>query len=143
MWQAGLEEYDEVAGIDWRWQAVAGVMTKAPFGGAATGANPTDRGKRGTKRSVLVDAAGMPLAAVVTTAMHHQYVAHVRRCGEERGERHPDGKARRWVVEGKHSWLNRSRRLLVRWEKKVANYLAFVHRACAQLLFARVSRVSG
>ncbi len=28
-----------------------GVMTKAPFGGAATGANPTDRGKRGTKRS--------------------------------------------------------------------------------------------
>jgi putative transposase len=38
-----------------------------------------------------------------------------------------------------HSWLNRSRRLLVRWEKKVENYLAFLHLACAQLIFAKVA----
>jgi transposase len=36
-------------------------------------------------------------------------------------------RARRWVVERVHSWTNRARRLLVRWEKKVVNYLAFVH----------------
>jgi len=35
--------------------------------------------------------------------------------------------ARRWKVERTHSWLNRARRLLIRWEKKVANYLAFLH----------------
>src|SRR6266699_3462682 len=51
--QAGLSQYDDLAGIQWEWQAVDGVMTKAPFAGAATGANPTDRGKQGTKRSLL------------------------------------------------------------------------------------------
>ena len=40
----------------------------APFGGAATGANPTDRGKRGTKRSQLSDGRGMPLAVMVAGA---------------------------------------------------------------------------
>jgi len=39
--------------------------------------------------------------------------------------------------------LHRSRRLLVRWEKKAANYLAFVQLACAQLLFAPIIKVSG
>jgi putative transposase len=37
------------------------------------------------------------------------------------------GKARRWKVERTHSWLNRARRLLIRWEKKVVNYLGFLH----------------
>ena len=36
-------------------------------------------------------------------------------------------KARRWKVERTHSWLNRARRLLIRWEKKVANYVGFLH----------------
>jgi putative transposase len=43
-------------------------MTKAPFGGAATGANPTDRGKRGTKRSTRCEGHGLPLAIVVAGA---------------------------------------------------------------------------
>jgi putative transposase len=68
IWQAGLQEYDELEGIAWEWQSMDGVMTKAPFGGAATGANPTDRGKRGTKRSQLSDARGMPLAVIVAGA---------------------------------------------------------------------------
>ena len=62
LWRAGLAEYDELTGIAWEWQAVDGVMTKAPFGGDATGPNPTDRAKRGTKRSLLTDGAGIPLA---------------------------------------------------------------------------------
>ena len=40
-------------------------------------------------------------------------------------------KARRWVVERTHSWLNRFRRILVRWDKSPANYIAFLHFACA------------
>src|SRR5438552_13331063 len=47
LWQVGLEEDDELEGIEWEWQSVDGVMTKAPFGHAATGATPTDRGKQG------------------------------------------------------------------------------------------------
>src|SRR2546421_10897846 len=53
------------------WQAVDGVLTKAPFGYAATGANPTDRGKQGTKRSMLTDGAGIPLALMVDGANRH------------------------------------------------------------------------
>ena len=44
-------------------------------------------------------------------------------------------KARRWVVERTHSWMNRFRRLLVRWDKKPAHYLAFLHFACALIAF--------
>jgi transposase len=47
LWRSGLAEYDDMQGIVWRWQAVDGAMTKAPMGGEATGANPTDRGKKG------------------------------------------------------------------------------------------------
>jgi len=68
IWQVGLQEYDELEGIAWQWQSMDGVMTKAPFGGAATGANPTDRGKRGTKRSQLSDGRGMPLAVSIAGA---------------------------------------------------------------------------
>src|SRR5438105_11677573 len=71
LWQAGLQEYDELVGIDWQWQSLDGVKTKAPFGGAATGANPTDRGKRGTKRRQLSDGRGLPLAIVVAGANRH------------------------------------------------------------------------
>jgi len=46
LWQAGLQVYDELEGIQWEWQAVDGAMTKAPLGKSATGANPTDRGKK-------------------------------------------------------------------------------------------------
>jgi putative transposase len=45
----------------WEWQAVDGVMTTAPFGGAATGANLTDCGNQGVKRSLRTDGAGLPL----------------------------------------------------------------------------------
>ena len=46
-------------------------MTKASLDGAVTGANPTDRGKKGTKRSVLTDGKGIPLSVVVDGVNHH------------------------------------------------------------------------
>jgi transposase len=56
------------------------------------------------------------------------YVPHLPAKGAEKPRpRHRRGKARRWKVERTHSWLNRARRLLIRWEKKVANYLGFLH----------------
>jgi putative transposase len=65
------------------------------------------------------------------------FTAHIRSRGEEaKGiAREAGKKARRWVVERSHSWLNRFRRLLVRWEKKPEHYLAFLHFACALIAF--------
>jgi len=65
------------------------------------------------------------------------YTAHIRSRGEETQDkkRIPGYRARRWVVERTHSWLNRFRRLLIRWEKKVENYLAMLHFACAWITF--------
>lgn len=71
LWRAGLDEYDELEGIEWEWQAIDGAMTKAPLGKGATGKNPTDRAKRGTKRSMLTDGAGIPLAVAVEGANRH------------------------------------------------------------------------
>jgi putative transposase len=68
MWRAGLTEYDDLHGIDWKWQAADGAMTKAPLGGEKTGKNPTDRGKLGTKRSLLVNGQGLPLGIVASGA---------------------------------------------------------------------------
>jgi putative transposase len=65
------------------------------------------------------------------------YTAHVRSRGEETKAREAGKKARRWVVERTHSWLNRYRRLLIRWEKKARNYLAILHFACALLTWNR------
>ena len=72
------------------------------------------------------------------------YTAHIRSRGEEKQDkvRIPGYRARRWVVERTHSWLNRFRRLLIRWEKKVENYLAMLHFACAWITF-RATGLSG
>jgi transposase len=65
------------------------------------------------------------------------FTAHIRSRSEEaRALAAEAGKrARRWVVERSHSWMNRFRRILVRWEKKPEHYLAFLHFACALIAF--------
>jgi transposase len=61
--------------------------------------------------------------------------SHIRSQGEEKKENNPEFKTRRWVVEVCHSWLNRFRKLLVRYEKKAGNYQALVEFACAIILW--------
>ncbi len=65
------------------------------------------------------------------------FTAHIRARGEEAValKREAGFRARRWVVERAHSWMNRFRRVLVRWEKKPENYLAFLHFACGLIAF--------
>jgi putative transposase len=67
-WQAGLADYDAFKGIDWSWLAMDGAMTKAPLAGKKTGPNPTDRAKSGAKRSLLVEAGGVPTGLCVAGA---------------------------------------------------------------------------
>ena len=65
------------------------------------------------------------------------FTAHIRARGEEAKEikREAGFKSRRWVVERAHSCMNCFCRLLVRWDKKLANYLAFLHFACGLIAF--------
>jgi putative transposase len=61
------------------------------------------------------------------------YTAHLRRRGEAVQAKHdiPGDRARRWVVERTPSWMNRFRRWLIRWAKKVENSLVLLHVAWA------------
>ncbi|MFN9707767.1 MAG: IS5 family transposase, partial [Burkholderiales bacterium] len=151
----------------------------------AVGLNPTDRGKKGSKRHLLVDGRGVPLSLVVTganvhdckrldevltaivvkrkdpphrrnkhlcadagyrgaehlrTIEDHGYIPHVvdRRTEADIKRRNPKKKARRWVVEVCHSWFNRFRKLLVRYEQLERSFLALNHLAAAIIAFRRV-----
>jgi transposase len=146
------------------------------------GKNPTDRGKVGTKRSVLTDGGGVPLGLAVEGANRNDFkmaratiesipverlepspatpqgmcldkgydfdevrellaefgfTAHIRARGEEAKALKQEAgfNTRRWVVERTQSWMNRFRRILIRWDKKVCNYLGFLHLACAYFTY--------
>ena len=58
------------------------------------------------------------------------FTLHVRSRREEGGRRDRRGKARRWVVERTHGWMNRFRRILIRWEIREDTYYAMLHFAC-------------
>lgn len=182
LWRAGVEQFDELKGIDWAWLSMDGAITKAPLDGEDTGPNPTDRAKSGVKRRVLTEGRGVPVGLAVEGANRHDmklvrktieslvverpapspqqlqgmcmdkaydfqevrdilaefgFTAHIRSRGEEAKELAQEAgkRARRWVVERTHSWMNRFRRILIRWEKKPENYLAFLHFACALIAF--------
>ncbi len=62
-------------------------------------------------------------------AVEFGFTAHIRSRGEEAKliRRSSRFKARRWVAERTHSWMNRYRRILIRWEKKPENYTAMLH----------------
>jgi transposase len=144
-------------------------------GGAQTGKNPTDRGKPGTKRHVVVDRQGIPLAVVLSAANVHDsrmmletvdaiepitrpvgrprkrpaklhadkaydsgplreelrrrgITPRIARRGIESSERLG---RHRWVVERTLAWLNRYRRLRIRYERRADMHLAFLHIGCA------------
>jgi putative transposase len=72
-------------------------------------------------------------------ARAHGYEPHIRSRGEELADklRIPGWRARRWVVEACHSWLNRNRGLLIRWCKKAENHLALTQLACGLIAFKK------
>ena len=71
LWACELREYDDTKGLDREWLSMDGAMTKAPLGGERTGRKPTDRGKRGTKRSLLTEANGVPVGLTVEGSNRH------------------------------------------------------------------------
>ena len=77
-------------------------------------------------------------------AARHGYREHIRRIGEEKLDASGDKRypARRWVVERTLAWLSKCRAVLVRYDKKVANYLGVLQLACALLWFRRQWRLA-
>jgi putative transposase len=151
------------------------------------GPNPTDRAKRGVKRSLLVEADGGPLATVVAAAnvpdfkllaatfdavvvprprpsgrrvqhlcldkgydndtgwgeaLEREYEPHIAQVRDGRPPAFKPHKPRRWVVERTLAWLSKCRAILVRYDKRAANYLGLIQLACALLWFRRVRRLA-
>jgi putative transposase len=123
-----------------------------PIGLVADGANRNDmKLVRTTIEGIIVERPepteeqpqgmcmdkGYDYQEVRDTLAEFGFTAHIRSRGEEAHaiKREAGFRARRWVVERTHSWMNRFRRILIRWEKKPENYLAFLHFTCALIAF--------
>jgi len=155
--------------------------------GDAVGPHPTDRGKPGTKRHLITDRQGIPLATLLTGANRHDSkvfealinaVPPIKRPSGQRRKRpdklHADkaydfprcrrflrqrhikvriarkgieSSARlgrhRWVVERTLAWLNRYRRLTIRYERRVDIHQAFVTLGCALICFNHLPPPNG
>ena len=84
--------------------------------------------------------AGYSGAPALCTIEEHGYIPHVKGRGQEADakRRQPMKRARRWVVEVAHSWFNRFRKLLVRYEKLEHSFLGLHHLAAAIIAFRKV-----
>jgi transposase len=71
------------------------------------------------------------------------YIPHVqgRKVEREGKARNPEYKPRRWIVEVAHSWFNRFRKLLVRFEKKACTHIALLHLAAAIIAFRKAKLI--
>ena len=154
-------------------------------GGKKTGKNPTDRAKKGAKRSLLTEGEGIPVGLaveganrpdmkmvrqtiesipverpqptdeepqglcldlgyaydeVVEIAEEFGFTTHIppKKGEAQKVKRKAGHKARRWVVERTHSWMNRFRGILIRWCKKAENYIALLHMAFAFIIYKRM-----
>jgi putative transposase len=71
------------------------------------------------------------------------YDPHIALIRDERPTPKTRYRPRRWVVERTLAWLSKCRAILVRWDKKAANYLGLLKLACILLWFRRYHRLTG
>jgi len=102
------------------------------------------QGKKSLKQHLCADKGYTGEPAWLAMEERH-YVPYVRQRGEEvqTKKRNPRYRARRWVVERTLSWLNRYRKLLVRFEKKASSHEALLELACALIVFRKVIFIYG
>jgi transposase len=96
----------------------------------------------GTEENLCLDAAYVGKEQEVRA---RGYIPHIRPRGGEAREtaRNPESKARRWIVELFHSWLNRFRKLSPRYEKTDLSYCALLALACAMITLNKVMTIYG
>lgn len=90
------------------------------------------------RQHLCADAAFVG-AAARQEILERDYTPHVRPRGVEKKHCAKGKRARRWVVEVAHSWFNRFRKLLVRYEKLHRSYEALNMIAAAIIVFRRIS----
>ena len=126
IWALLVQECEDLGEVQWRWQSADAAMGKARLGGGHIGPNPTDRGKAGSKRSILVDGDGGPLSAVVGAdnvndfkllgATLESIVTKRPRCSQhlclDKGYDNPVGRE----VTAAHGYIPHIRRI---WEEKL------------------------
>ena len=116
--------------------AVNGCITKAPCGGDLAGRSPVDRGKRGRKRSTVVEGNGIPLGMVAAPAGRHDAPLTRARLARRDllGEISPTGNpaplaaSGRWVIARTHAWTNAHKQLVwctERRERVIRFWLTF------------------
>ncbi len=54
LWELALCEYDDLKGIDWKWQSMDGAMTKSPLGGEKNREKP-DRSRQAGRQALDAD----------------------------------------------------------------------------------------
>lgn len=93
----------------------------------------------GTSPQRLCLDRGYDYPPVRNLVVAQRFEPHIRSRGEELAEKlhNPGWRARRWVVEACHSWLNRNRGLLIRWSKKDENHLALLMLASGLIAFKK------
>ena len=91
------------------------------------------------KRQGMCMDKGYDYEEVRVLLKRFHFVPHIRSRGEEARSirKDPRVKARRWVVERTHSWMNRFRAILICWTKKPENFLAQIYLACAYITLGR------
>lgn len=95
-----------------------------------------------TKENLCADAGytGEPAKQII---IEHGFIPHVRSRGEEKVNMKKGYKPRRWIVEVTHSWFNRFRKVLVRFEKKSANYEALLHLTASMIIYRKLGIIYG
>ncbi len=181
-----LQRLQDAGRIDWERASLDSASVPAPGGGEATGKDPTNRGKLGTKRHIVVDSNGLLLAVTVSGSNVHDSMLLEATVDAIRPLRLPDkrrGRPRkrpvklhtdkgydfprcqrtlrqrgiipriarrgiesserlgrfRWIVERTLSWLNRFRRLKVRYERRADIHQAFLTLGCALICWRAVN----
>jgi transposase len=93
--QACLDRLGQAGAIDWSRTSLDGASYRAKKGGEKIGPNPTDRGKNGSKRHILVDRNGIPLACAISAANVHDSMMFETLIDAVRPIRQPRGRPRR------------------------------------------------
>ena len=98
-------------------------------------------GRPRSGRTVCASTAFYDYQPVRDLVAERKFTAHIRTRGEEikLKLRTPGWRARRWVIEACHSWLNRNRGLLIRWSKKDENHLALLQLASGLIAFKKAN----
>ena len=96
----------------------------------------------GTEENLCLDAGYKWKDEVVK---RHGYIPHIQSRKEEAEEkvRDPGHKARRWIVECFHSWVNRFRKLNPRYEKTDLSFLGLLHLAMSMVILNKVLVIYG